>query len=496
MTPARAAELYRQGREATVWALLKLSALAREAQDATAGGAPGVVDFSTPSAMIAPYQKPCGGKRRHKPGRKAGHAGSRRPAPPHVDCHETHILERCPDCGGAVLKASRKPRRRIVEDLNASRPVVTEHAIHSHWCPRCQKRVEPVVSSALPGATIGNRAVALTSWFHYGLGNTVSQVAAVLNNVFHFPLSDGGLVQMWRRLGEILLPWYEEIAQEAGASAVLHADETGWRVNGQTHWLWCFTQPGLTYYLIDESRSSTVLLEFLGETFAGTLVSDFFGAYNRVLAERRQVCLAHLLRELKKVSLTDHGDEWVVFAEALKRLLRDALRLARRADREAPDYASKRARIHQRLDQLCEGVYEDPNAARIVKRLVTYREALFSFLDDPAVPPDNNRAEREIRPAVIARKNSYHNMSGAGARTQAILMSLYRTLKLRGHDPIETIAEAMAAAIAGGKLPALPKPAAADTQAAAAPATATGTQAAVTASHPPQAGDLPPPRGA
>jgi len=463
LTPARARSIAHQDESFIVWALLELSALAREAHGSGAGApeAPAdgasVPDLSTPSGMIAPYLKPVGKTRKAKPGRKPGHKGARRPAPRDVDRRQTHILQRCPECGGPVSPPSPTPRRRIVEDIEVSRPVVTEHTIHSHWCPQCKKRVEPVVTEALPKSTIGNRTVALTSWLHYGLGNTVSQVATVLGRVFHFPVSEGGLVQMWRRLADVLLPWYEEIAAEANASAVLHADETGWRVNGKTHWLWCFTQPNLTYYLIDESRGSRVLLEFFGETFAGTLVSDFLGVYNCVLARRRQVCLTHLLRELKKVSLQDSTDEWVVFAESLKRLLRDALRLARRADREAPDFADKRARIHRRLDNLCDGAYVNSNAARIVKRLVNYRQALFSFLDDADVPPDNNRAEREIRPAVIARKNSFHNMSDAGARAQAILMSVYRTLKLRGHDPVDILADALAVAIAGGRLPSLPK---------------------------------------
>ncbi len=92
----------------------------------------------------------------------------------------------------------------------------------------------------------------------------------------------------------------------------------------------------------------------------------------------------------------------------------------------------------------------------MVKRLHKHRDRLFVFLYDAAVAPDNNRAEREIRPAVIARKNSFHNMSPRGASTQSILMSVYRTLKLRGHDPIETIADALAIHVAGGSLPSLP----------------------------------------
>ena len=452
LTKEQARELYQAGEESVVWALLQLSAMARERADAA-----GTDDPATPSAMIPPYKKPAKKKRGKKPGRKAGHEGRRRPAPEQVNERVKHVADRCPDCGGPVSPMDTAPRSRVIEDIEATRAKATKHVIHSHYCPNCRKRVEPRVLDALPRATIGNRTVALTSWLHYGLGNTVSQVVEVLNRLFHFPISPGGLTQMWTRAGKVLSPWYDQIAAEAIVSAVLHADETGWRVNGKAHWLWCFTNPSLTYYIIDESRGSDVLTEFFGEQFGGTLVSDFFSAYNAFDPQSRQTCLVHLLREIKKVSQTDGSDEWLMFSRGLKRIIKDAMRLGVRADRDAPDYKSKRARIEQRLDELCVGVYENPAAKRLIKRLRKHREHLFVFLLDPAVAPDNNRAEREIRPAVITRKNSFHNMSEGGARTQSILMSVYRTLKLRGHDPVETIADAMAVHIAGGKLPALPR---------------------------------------
>ena len=82
------------------------------------------------------------------------------------------------------------------------------------------------------------------------------------------------------RLAELLTPWYEAIQEQALDSAVLNADETGWRVNGKTHWLWCFATETLSYFMIDRSRGSPALLKFFTEEFAGTLVSDFWGAYN------------------------------------------------------------------------------------------------------------------------------------------------------------------------------------------------------------------------
>lgn len=448
LTEEKARELYAQGPEAVVWALLKLSALARE----KAAAKP---DPATPSAMIPPYKKPARKGRRKKPGRKEGHKGERRLAPPRIDRREEHRLQCCPDCGGPI-RPTRKRRRRVVEDIEQTRATITEHLIHSHYCARCKKRVEPKVTQAMPRATVGNRALALSSWLHYGLGNSLSQVTSVFNSLFHFPLSEGGLAQMWRRLADALEPWYDQIITEANGSAVLHADETGWRVNGKTHWLWCFTNPALTCYLIDPSRGSKVLTEFLGECFEGMLISDFFSAYNVVAREQRQVCLAHLLREIKKVSERDDGNEWRAFAKKLKRLLRDALRLAAHPDRTAEKFLMLRYRLQCRITKMCNADYEHPDCSRLVKRLIRHRDSLLEFLYNPDVPPDNNRAEREIRPAVIARKNSFHNMSDRGARTQSVLMSIYRTLKLRGHDPIESIADALALHIATDQLPALP----------------------------------------
>lgn len=143
----------------------------------------------------------------------------------------------------------------------------------------------------------------------------------------------------------------------------------------------------------------------------------------------------------------------------LKRLLKDTLRLHGRQEQQdvlPEQYASRRARFDVRLDEILAHPWEDPDARRLVKRMRKYREDLFRFLDDPTVPPDNNHAEREIRPAVIIRKNSLCNRSEEGAEAQAVLMSVYRTLKLRGVDPIRTIAAALRQHVQTGVLPPLP----------------------------------------
>ncbi len=452
LTEQQAREIYRQGEEAVVFALLSLAQRLAEPRASST-----VVTPTTPSAMIPTFLKPKADGRRKRPGREEGHPGTRRPRPEVIDRQVDHRLETCPDCHGALTRTN-QARTRVTEDIpEAITPVVTEHTIHRDWCPRCRKAVEPVVTEALPGATLGNRTLVLSAWLHYGLGNTLSQIVAVFNHHLTLKLSPGGLVQMWYRLQAILFAWYLEIQTEALGSAVLHADETGWRVNGKTHWLWCFTTTDLTYFMIDRSRGSPALAEFFKEEFNGTLVTDFWGAYNKVVCARRQTCLVHLLRDLKTVEKYGRpGPHWPAFVKKLRRLLGDAIRLKKRDDVSAEEHASRRARLTVRLDELIATAWEDKDAKRLIKRLRRHRNDLFTFLDETDVPFDNNHAERAIRPAVMIRKNSFGNRSDRGADTQAVLMSVYRTLQQRGHAPLRTVVDALTVYLATGKLPPLP----------------------------------------
>jgi transposase len=452
LTAEQAAAIFARGKEAVIFALLELAKQLGEAQQRTAGISP-----STPSGMVPVYQKPPAKTRNKRPGRKAGHPGARRPSPARIDERKEHRANACPDCHGPLTRCS-ETRTRYTEDIPEDlQPVCTEHTIHRDWCPRCKKRVEPKIPDALPGSTLGNHVLTLSAWLHYGLGNTLSQVVDVFNYHLQLKLTPGGLIQQWYRLQEILYPWYQQIQAEALQSAVLHADETGWRVDGKTHWLWCFTTPWLTYYLIDRRRGSPALAEFFREEFAGTLVSDFWGAYNFVQCGARQTCLAHLLRDLKFVEQYKRpGEHWPPFVKKLRRLVGDAIRLHQQGNRDGPAFASRRQRLHDRLAELIDTPWQDSQARRLIKRLRRHQGDLFTFLDRTDVPFDNNHAERAIRPAVIIRKNSYANRSDRGADAQAVLMSIYRTLKQRGHDPITIIRKALTTYLATRQLPPLP----------------------------------------
>jgi transposase len=453
LTAREAKAIFAQGEEAVVFALLELAAQLRRSR----GECASVSSPATPSGMKPIHQKPNTPKRRKKPGQKAGHEGHRRPPPETVHERKDHVAPCCPHCQGRLVRC-RQTRTRYTEDIPENiEPVVTEHTIHRDWCPHCKKSVEPRVPDALPGSQIGNRVLALSGWLHYGLGQTLDHLVEVFNVHLHFKLTAGGLVQQWYRLQEVLYPWYEEIHRQALDSAVLNADETGWRVNGKGHWLWCFTTPRLTCYLIDRRRGRAAVARFFRKAFRGTLVTDFWGPYNAVVCGARQVCLAHLLRDLEHVErYKSPSRQWPEFAKKLRRLVRDGIRLSRWEDRTLPEYARRRERLHARLDELINVPWKDKQARRLLKRFRRHRHDLLTFLNDAAVPFDNNAAERAIRPAVIIRKNSNGNRSERGADAQAVLMSVYRTLKQRGHDPLTAIINGLSEYLKTGKLPSLP----------------------------------------
>lgn len=428
------------------------------------GDHPEAPTANAPSSATPVYQKPTsasGRKQQTKRGGKPGHQGHGRSKPEHVDHTVEHTLTACPHCGGPVTPCQGKGRIRVrfIEDLpHDLGSEVTAHQIQRSYCARCGKTVEPKVAAALPGSNLGHRFVVLVSWLRFGLGVTLAHIRQVLNVHLHFQLSDGGIIDRGHRLAQILLPWYEQIAEQVKASGVLHADETGWRVLGRTHWLWCFCTKQATYYQIERSRGSPALTKFFAEALDGVLVTDFWAPYNLVECAARQVCLPHLFRELDDTSTQDQSLVWQAFRKTLVRLLRDALRLKETANLTSDAYDVKHLRLEIRLSNLilAERDSDNDNVRRIVKRLARHEGHLLTFLEYPEVPADNNLAEREIRPPVCLRKLSYGNQSDRGAATQAVLMSVFRTLKKRGCNPLDTLVDALQHYSLHGHLPSLP----------------------------------------
>lgn len=280
----------------------------------------------------------------------------------------------------------------------------------------------------------------LTAWLHYLVGVSVNNLVKTVSVFSSLKVTAGGLTQTWKKLAFLLEPLYDEIGRKVSQSAVLSADETGWRLNGITHWLWAFATPTFCYYRIAKSRASPVVKEVLGRFFQGILICDFWGAYNKIRALAKQRCFYHLFTELVKVDQHNTSSGWKAFRKKLSRLLKDAVRLSEKHNRVRPEaYHRLKQRLDRRLNQFLASPYQDRDSKRLLKRLKRHRNELFTFLGYEGVSPYNHHAEQQMRPPVLTRKVSQQNRSDDGAKTQSILMTLFRSAQLQGHNPVEII---------------------------------------------------------
>jgi transposase len=398
----------------------------------------------TPSGQIPVFLKAPRARVGKTPGRPVGHAGARR-ATPQPTREEDHSLKACPRCDGRV-RPIRGPgfgpvcRFRYVEDILPGSAEVTKHNVQQYWCGTCKCKVEAPVLAAIPGATLGVRLMAWTAVQHFVYGTPTLKIVAMLRHDYGFVVTPGGLQAAWHRFSVFLYAEYESILGRVRIAGTLHADETGWRINGTTGWLWCFSTKKEVGYLIDRARSSTVATFVLGKDFGGTLITDFYAAYNACQARQTQYCLAHLLREFDKIDARDGGrvsSEFAAFRDKVGGTIREAIKFHRSEPPDPPAREAARIRFERRLAKVMEEPARDKDVVRITKRLWKSAHGLFTFLTTEGVDPTNNHAEREIRNAVVMRKISGGSRSDRGADTRAILMSIFRTQQLQGLDPVK-----------------------------------------------------------
>ena len=395
-----------------------------------------------PSRPLPAFVKPnLPRRRRRKPGRQEGHEAALRPMPVKIDHHQQVPLRTdpqkhpvCPHCRCRL--ARRRRHRRIVEDLVPSAVETTCYHTQSGYCPHCRKRIESRApeqppAANLPHGQLGINALATGAILRVRHRLPFRQIAQLMKDMPGLTISAGGLVKQLKRLARWLDGKYQDLIRQMRASEHVHADETGWRVDGRNFWLWAFTDPTFTLFHVDESRGGKVPLKLLGKAFGGTVIADFYGAYDQLNA-KKQRCLTHLMREIKETGEKSPGFADTPLSQKLRRWCSEALRLKKRWNELTdPQYEMKASRLEGRLDAIVQIESEHPDAQRLGKRLARYRPELTRFLWDQKLDGTNNAAERALRPAVIMRKITGGSRSQEGAQAWAKLASLVRTADQR-----------------------------------------------------------------
>lgn len=393
--------------------------------------------------QASPFRRRQRKPRPKKPGRPKGHkaAGRPTPTPEQVDRVIPVPCRVCPDCNVELVDPQIVVQYQT--DLPPIVPIVTQFNIQTGWCPCCRQRRQgrhPQQTSNATGAagnTIGPGILTMGAELKHRLGVPYRKICDFLKTYCGVSVAPATFVRAEQRLAKLAEPTYQLLIDALRRCQVVHADETGWRVNCVNGWLWVFSNKDVTIYAIrigEGSRGHKVAEEILGPDFDGFLIVDGFKAYD-VLNYTKGQCNGHLLRRAKEMS--DAAEPRAQQRlETLIALIQEAIGLAeRRTQLTVAGYERRVQEIEKRFGDWLLAVSRcQPSAEldRLANHIANHYDEWLLFLREPLVPPTNNHAERMLRPAVISRKIGGCNKTLRGALVHSILASIMVTCQQQG----------------------------------------------------------------
>jgi len=218
---------------------------------------------------------------------------------------------------------------------------------------------------------------------------------------------------------------------------LIHADESGIRIEGKLHWLHSVSTPDLTFYQHHKKRGS-VAMDVIGilPDYPCIIVHDHLKAYLTYADCLHSLCNAHYLCEL--VFLLERGE--LLWADEMIRLLVVMKKCTDRAKARQQHtlYPALSHLLLQRYDKVLEAGFKqdkslpinEPNLSlpkkrgrkkqskskNLLDRLQNYKTETLRFLTDFSIPFDNNQAERDIRMIKLKQKISGTFRSDQGAK--------------------------------------------------------------------------------
>jgi transposase len=389
---------------------------------ATPKGPPPAAPFRRPDAQRKLQPK--------RPGRKGGHAGVCRPKPAQIDAFiEVPLDSACPHCKGILDTVI--PLDQWIEDLPPVRPHVTQLRTWQAQCPRCERTVRSThpsqvsLASGAAGTHLGARAIGVACALKHQHGLSLRKCARVLESLGGMKVSAGGLAQAFQRTAARVSDDYEKLQRDLLAGKVIHTDETSWWLKGQAASLWVWCSPTQTFFQVVESRSRATFHAVVPPDWKGVLVSDCLAVYDGA-TPLQQKCYAHHLKAIKEALLAGGAEGTDSFLSRVRSLLQSAMALKLEQENLSPaEFAQRLRALNLAADViLTEPRIDRPQEESVRLRLQKQRDHLFVFLEHKEVDATNNLAERQLRPAVIARKLAAGNKTRAGADAWAILASL------------------------------------------------------------------------
>lgn len=411
-----------------------------------------------PSASPRPPATPRGRPR----GGQVGHDGHHRPLlpPDQVDSIVPHHPSACPHCQTELspdLPDCADVLRQQVWELPQIQAQVTEHQYHTVCCPSCQAAVRAPRPNDVPPGVFGPRVAALIGVLRGDYHLSAQQSRQLLADLYGLDVSDGSVVALQGVVSDALATPYQTLHEHIQQAAVVNVDETGWKECGKRRWLWVVVTQAATLFQVASGRGQAVLRALLGEQYRGLVGSDRLKTYRWVDADRRQLCWAHLIRNL--LALADRGGELRVWAEALLAVVDMLFGLWYRFREGAISRAELQAAVSvlqaMMREQVERGTRRYDAAEGLSRELLELWPALWTFVAVEGVEPTNNVAERALRPAVLWRKRSFGAQSVAGNTFVERILSVRATCAQQKRHLLTFVEQAVQAHWAGQPAPSL-----------------------------------------
>ena len=381
-------------------------------------------------------QKP-NGETKAKPKGKA-HAGAHRPLHPNPTRRRDVLADRCSHCHADVTGMAQvavQAYDRI--EIPQITPDVTRVTLHGGVCPCCHARFKaPPPVGLEPGSPFGPNLRAFVFYLRFGQAIPFERLERLLHDLFGLAISEGALANMLEQAAPAFAAQAGRIKERLLSGTVLESDETSVRVGKRTFWNWVFHHGDSACFVIRPSRGKAVVEEFLGTVRPDFWVSDRLGAQMGWATKDHQACLAHLLRDIQYA--IDSGDD--ALAPGLQALLKRAIRIGRRRPELADaTLAVYHSRLQARLDDLLKIVPPTKAGLKLQRIVKRFRQNLFVFVTNRAIPPTNNGSEQALRPCVVFRKVTNCFRSAWGAALYADVRSVLETARRRSVPILHSI---------------------------------------------------------
>ena len=382
---------------------------------------------------------------------------------PTESCSEVHVHvpQTCGHCGEALSGKDEQPHRHQVIEIPPLEAYVIEHQLHQLECACCGQKTRAALPEDVPTTGYGDRLAAIVAWLSGEHRQSHRMVESLLSTLFGIEVSRGSINRLRQQVSAAIASAVEEAHEFVRTQQVVHSDETGFsQGNGDglnptesKGWLWVLVTPLVAFFSVALSRSQGTAKSLLGEGFSGILNSDRYSAYNWLDVAHRQLCWAHLKRDL--TAMAQRAGVSKAIGESLLRRERRLFRWWHRVR----DGTLTREQFISAVELLRAGFRAELEAAaalpisnneksplaktvRTARKLLQVEAALWTFVYVSGVEPTNNLAERVLRPGVIWRKVSFGSQSAAGSEFVSRILTVVTSLKAQHRNPVEYLAQA------------------------------------------------------